>query len=74
MSSFTAARFRPGFLSPYLRVFVGARINPLRCMQAEPPPLEQVLASMRERAGKFNVDKVRQEDLASARGAPEVEE
>ena len=36
--------------------------------------MEQVLAWMRERAGRFNVDKVRQEDLASARGAPDMEE
>jgi hypothetical protein len=26
---------------------------------------------MRERAGKFNTDKVKQEDLASAGGAPD---
>ena len=60
-----------GFTSPYLRAFVVARINPLRWMQGEPPPLEEVLRTMRERAGKFNTDKVKQEDLASVGGAPD---
>jgi len=60
-----------GFVSPYLRAFVIARINPLRWMQGEPPPLEDVLKTMRERAGKFNTEKVKQEDLASAGGAPD---
>ena len=60
-----------GFVSPYLRAFVIARINPLRWIQGEPPPLEDVLKTMRERAGKFNTDKVKQEDLASAGGAPD---
>jgi len=60
-----------GFVSPYLRAFVVARINPLRWIQGEPPPLEEVLKTMRERAGKFNTDKVKQEDLASTGGAPD---
>ena len=55
-----------GFASPYLRAFVVARINPLRWIQGEAPPLEGVLATMRSRAAKFNVDKVKQQDLASA--------
>ena len=60
-----------GFISPYLRAFVVARINPLRWIQGDPPPLEDVLKTMRERAGKFNTEKVKQEDLASAGGAPD---
>jgi ParB family chromosome partitioning protein len=59
-----------GFVSPYLRAFVVARINPLRWIQGEPPPLEEVLRTMRERAAKFNTDKVKQEDLASAGARP----
>jgi ParB family chromosome partitioning protein len=54
-----------GFVSPYLKAFVVARINPLRWIQGDPPPLEEVLKTMRERAGKFNVDKIKQEDLVS---------
>jgi ParB family chromosome partitioning protein len=60
-----------GFVSPYLRAFVVARINPLRWMQGEPPPLEDVLKTMRERAAKFNADRIKQEDLAGAGGAPD---
>lgn len=60
-----------GFVSPYLRAFVVARINPLRWMQGEPPPLDDVLKTMRERASKFNAEKVKQEDLAGAGGAPD---
>jgi ParB family chromosome partitioning protein len=63
-----------GFVSPYLRAFVIARINPLRWIQGEPPPLEEVLKTMRERAGKFNTDKVKQEDLAGAGGAPDEQD
>jgi ParB family chromosome partitioning protein len=60
-----------GFVSPYLKAFVVARINPLRWIQGEPPPLEEVLKTMRERAAKFNVDKVKQADLAGSGGAPD---
>ena len=58
-----------GFMSPYLRAFVIARINPLRWIQGEPPPLEEVFKTMRERAAKFNVEKVKQEDIVAAGGA-----
>ena len=60
-----------GFVSPYLRAFVVARNNPLRWIQGEPPPLDEVLKTMRDRAVKFNTDKVKQEDLAGAGGAPD---
>jgi ParB family chromosome partitioning protein len=60
-----------GFVSPYLRSFVVARINPLRWIQGEPPPLEEVLETMRGRAVKFNVDKVKQQDLVATGGAPD---
>jgi ParB family chromosome partitioning protein len=60
-----------GFVSPYLRSFVVARINPLRWIQGDPPPLEEVLKTMRDRAGRFNVDKIKQSDLANVGGAPD---
>ena len=60
-----------GFVSPYLKAFVVARINPLRWIQGEPPPLEEVLKTMRDRAAKFNVDKIKQEDIVSTGGAPD---
>jgi hypothetical protein len=34
-----------------------ARINPLRWIKGDPPPLEDVLKTMRERVTKFNVGK-----------------
>jgi ParB family chromosome partitioning protein len=60
-----------GLVSPYLRAFVVARINPLRWIKDEPPPLEEVLKTMRERAAKFNVEKVKPLDLARTGGPPE---
>jgi ParB family chromosome partitioning protein len=62
-----------GLVSPYLRAFVVARINPLRWIKGEIPPLENVLKTMRERAAKFNVGRIRQEDLAGAAGPPDEE-
>jgi ParB family chromosome partitioning protein len=60
-----------GLASPYLKSFVVARINPLRWIQGEPPPLEEVLKTMRERAAKFNVDRIKQEDIVATGGAPD---
>jgi ParB family transcriptional regulator, chromosome partitioning protein len=60
-----------GLVSPYLRSFVVARINPLRWIQGEPPPLEEVLRTMRDRATKFNVEKIKPQDLAGAAGPPD---
>jgi ParB family transcriptional regulator, chromosome partitioning protein len=63
-----------GLQSPYLRTFVVARINPLRWIKGDPPPPEKVLQTMRERASKFNVEKVQQKDLAGAFGPPSLDE
>jgi ParB family chromosome partitioning protein len=60
-----------GLMSPYLRTFVVARINPLRWIQGDPPPLEEILKTMRERAAKFNTERIKQEDLAVMGGAPD---
>jgi ParB family transcriptional regulator, chromosome partitioning protein len=57
-----------GLTSPYLRSFVVSRINPLRWIQGPPPPAETVLAQMRDRAAKFNAERVKQEDLARMGG------
>ncbi|HEY1958949.1 MAG TPA: ParB N-terminal domain-containing protein [Polyangiaceae bacterium] len=62
-----------GLTSPYLRPFVVARINPLRFSKSEPPPIDEVLTAMRDKAAKFNVDKVRQQDLMGASGPPPEE-
>jgi len=60
-----------GLVSPYLRSFVVARINPLRWIKDEPPPLEDVFKTMRERAAKFNVERIKPQDLAGAAGPPD---
>jgi ParB family chromosome partitioning protein len=63
-----------GLTSPYLRSFVVSRINPLRWMQGEPPAAEKVLTQMRDRALKFNAERVKQDDLARmAGGVPDEE-
>jgi ParB family chromosome partitioning protein len=69
------ARLRErGLTSPYLRSFVVARINPLRWIKGELPSADDVLDTMRGRAAKFNVDKVRQEDIARTGGGVPDEE
>ena len=62
-----------GLVSPYLRSFVVARINPVRWIRGEPPLLEEVLKTMRERAARFNVEKIKPQDLAGAAGPPDEE-
>ena len=59
-----------GFVSPYLKSFVVARSNPLRFMK-EPPALEDLLKTIRGKLERFNVDKVRQEDIVASGGAPD---
>ena len=63
-----------GLTSPYLRAFVVARINPLRWIKGELPAAEEILKTMRDRAAKFKVDKVNQQDLVSMAGAPPDED
>jgi len=59
-----------GLQSPYLRPFVVARINPLRWIKGDEfPPAEKVLRTMLDRAARFNLDKIRQQDLAGAYGS-----
>jgi len=59
-----------GFVSPYLKTFVVARSNPLRFMK-EPPELEDLVNTIRGKVERFNVDKIRQEDIVASGGAPE---
>ena len=62
-----------GLVSSYLRSFIVARINPLRWIKGEPPALEHVIKTMRERAAKFNVEKIRPQNLAGTGGPPDEE-
>ena len=59
-----------GLVSPYLRAFVVARINPLRWIE-HAPPLEEFLKTLRERVAKFNVERIKPQDLAGATGPPD---
>ncbi len=62
-----------GFTSPYLRPFVVARINPIRFSTSTEFDFDDVLGRMQKSADKFNVDKVRQEDVVRAGGGPAEE-
>jgi ParB family chromosome partitioning protein len=59
-----------GFTSPYLRPFVIARINPIRFSTSSEFDFDDVLGRMQKNAAKFNVDKIRQEDVLRAGGGP----
>ncbi len=60
-------------MSPYLRSFVVAPINPLRWIKGDAPSFEDVLKTMRERVATFNIEKIRPQDLAGAAGPPDDE-
>ncbi len=63
-----------GLTSPYLKPFVVARIDPTRFSKAPSFDFSEVIGKMASAAGRFNIDKVRQEDLARAGGPPPQEE
>jgi ParB family chromosome partitioning protein len=63
-----------GLTSPYLRPFVVARINPIRFSTSTAFDFDEVLDRMQRNAGKFNVDKIRQQDVVRAGGGPAAEE
>jgi ParB family transcriptional regulator, chromosome partitioning protein len=57
-----------GLTSPYLRAFVAARVNPIRFSKSTEFDFDDVIDKMTASAKKFNVDKVKQEDVAKAGG------
>src|SRR5213593_2421846 len=66
-----AARLKErGLTSPYLKPFIVARVNPIRFSKAASFDLAEVLAKMLSAARRFNLEQVRQEDVARAAGAP----
>jgi ParB family chromosome partitioning protein len=56
-----------GFVSPYLKTFVVARSNPLRFMK-EAPELHDLIKTIRGKVERFNVEKVKQEDIVASGG------
>lgn len=63
-----------GFTSPYLRPFVVARMNPIRFSKSTEFDFDDVLGRMSVNAEKFNVDRVRQDQIVRAGGGPPEEE
>ena len=62
-----------GFVSPYLKAFVVGRSNPLRFMK-EPPALEDLIATIRGKVERFNIDKIKQEDITASGGGASDDE
>jgi ParB family chromosome partitioning protein len=62
-----------GFQSPYLKSFVVARVNPLRFKRGAKAEFEETIGKMLAGARRFDVSKVRPEQLAGAAGPPEEE-
>jgi ParB family chromosome partitioning protein len=63
-----------GLTSPYLKAFVVARINPIRFSKSTDFDFDEVIDKMTASARKFNVEKVKQEDVVRAGGGPPDEE
>jgi ParB family chromosome partitioning protein len=62
-----------GLTSPYLKPFVVARVNYTRFSKATSFDYDEALDKIIASAAKFNVDRVKQEDVAKAGGAAEDE-
>jgi len=65
---------KKGLTSPYLKAFVVARINPIRFSKSTEFDFDEVIDKMTASAKKFNVDKVKQEDVVRAGGGPPDED
>ena len=70
VSRVVAALKSKGLTSPYLKPFVVARVNPIRFSKSTEFDFDEVIDKMIAAAGKFNVDRVKQEDVAKIGGAP----
>jgi ParB family chromosome partitioning protein len=62
-----------GLTSPYLKTFVVARVNPLRFIKGDPPPFDELFATMTKRASGLDPGKIKAEDLARSGGTPDEE-
>jgi ParB family chromosome partitioning protein len=61
---------KKGLTSPYLRAFVVARVNYTRFSKAPAIDFDEAFDRITASAARFNVDRVRQEDVAKAGGGP----
>ncbi len=62
-----------GLTSPYLKAFVVARVNYTRFSKATSFDFDEALDRILASAQRFNVDRVKQEDVVRAGGAPDEE-
>ncbi len=60
-----------GFESPYLKVFVIARLNPLRFQRSAAADFDETLEKMLRAASRFDASKIRSEQVARSGGPPE---
>ncbi|UCF67067.1 MAG: ParB N-terminal domain-containing protein [Acidobacteriota bacterium] len=60
-----------GFVSPYLKAFVLARINPMRFQRGARVDFDETIDKMIASAQRFKPDKIKAEQLARAAGPPE---
>src|SRR5947209_13811618 len=63
-----------GLTSPYLKPFVVSRVNFTRFSKATSFDFDETLDKIIASASKFNVDRVKQEDVVKAGGGPPMEE
>ena len=63
-----------GLTSPYLKPFVVARVNYTRFSKATSFDFDETLDKIIGSAQKFNIDRVKQEDVARVGGAPPDED
>jgi ParB family chromosome partitioning protein len=63
-----------GLTSPYLKSFVVARVNYTRFVKAPSIDFDEAVDKITASAQKFNVEKVKQDDVAKAGGGPPDEE
>ena len=74
MSTAVEALRAKGLESPYLRSFVVARVNYTRFSKATSFDFDEALDKIIASAQKFNVDRIKQEDVARAGGGPPDED
>ena len=63
-----------GLTSPYLKNFVVSRVNPLRFIKGDLPGFDELLETMTKRARGLKVDRIKNEDVVRAGGAPDESE
>jgi ParB family chromosome partitioning protein len=74
VSKVVAALKERGLTSPYLKPFVVARVNPIRFSKSTEFDFDDVMDRMIAATNRFNVEKVKQEDVAKVGGGPPPEE